>query len=110
MEEDLFTLRRSLAEAVLEGCEGLPIDEAVEKFLESQKLVFVIEQNRDAQMRSLLTLETRVPKEKLRSLLHYSGLPISSEFIVKGVLAEVEPKSRKPQAVPSENLVAGGAA
>ena len=58
----------------------------------STKLVFVVEQNRDAQMRSLLTLETRVPKDKLRSLLHYSGLPISSEFIVKGVLAEVEPQ------------------
>jgi 2-oxoglutarate/2-oxoacid ferredoxin oxidoreductase subunit alpha len=67
----------------------------VEKFLEAHKAVFVIEQNRDAQMRSLLTLETRVQKSQLRSLLHYSGLPISSEFIVKGVLAEVEPKVRK---------------
>ncbi|MDQ3210082.1 MAG: NAD-glutamate dehydrogenase, partial [Actinomycetota bacterium] len=35
MEDDLFTLRRSLAETVLEECSGLPIDEAVEKFLES---------------------------------------------------------------------------
>src|SRR6478609_10484593 len=80
---------------------SFPFGEDVEKFLEAHKLVFVIEQNRDAQMRSLLTLETRVPKEKLRSLLHYSGLPISSEFIVKGVLAEVEPKTRKPEVVPS---------
>jgi hypothetical protein len=40
-----------------------------------------------------------VEKAKLRSLLHYSGLPISSEFIVKGVLAEVEPKTRKLEAV-----------
>ena len=39
-------------------------------------LIFVIEQNRDAQMRSLLALETRVEKHKLRSLLHYNGLPI----------------------------------
>jgi 2-oxoglutarate ferredoxin oxidoreductase subunit alpha len=74
---------------------SFPFGEDVEKFLEDHKLLFVIEQNRDAQMRSLLTLETRVPKEKLRSLLHYSGLPISSEFIVKGVLAEVMPKDRK---------------
>ena len=76
---------------------AFPFGDEVEKFLEQQKLVFVVEQNRDAQMRSLLTLETRVPKEKLRSLLHYSGLPISSEFIVKGVLAEIEPKNRKPE-------------
>jgi len=75
---------------------SFPFGEEVEKFLEQQKTVFVVEQNRDAQMKSLLTLETRVPKEKLRSLLHYSGLPISSEFIVKGVLAEVQPKTRKP--------------
>ena len=80
---------------------AFPFGEDVEKFLEAHRLVFVIEQNRDAQMRSLLTLETRVEKSKLRSLLHYSGLPISSEFIVKGVLAEVEPKTRKPEAVPA---------
>ncbi len=83
---------------------SFPFGEDVEKFLEAHKLVFVIEQNRDAQMRSLLTLETRVEKAQLRSLLHYSGLPISSEFIVKGVLAEVEPKTRKPE------VVAGGVA
>jgi 2-oxoglutarate ferredoxin oxidoreductase subunit alpha len=80
---------------------SFPFGEDVEKFLESHKLVFVIEQNRDGQMRSLLTLETRTEKAKLRSLLHYSGLPISSEFIVKGVLAEVEPKTRKPEVVPA---------
>ena len=39
----------------------------------------------------------RCEKSKLRSLLHYSGLPISSSFIVEGVLAEVRPqRSRKP--------------
>jgi 2-oxoglutarate ferredoxin oxidoreductase subunit alpha len=85
---------------------AFPFGEDVEKFLEQQKLVFVVEQNRDAQMRSLLTLETRVEKAKLRSLLHYSGLPISSEFIVKGVLAEVSPKTRKLEAIPGKTGVA----
>ena len=56
------------------------------------KLLFVVEQNRDAQLRALLTLETAVEKAKLRSLLHYNGLPISSAFIVEGVLAELEPQ------------------
>jgi hypothetical protein len=42
-------------------------------------------------LRALLTLETAVDKAKLRSLLHYSGLPISSSFIVEGVLAELQP-------------------
>ena len=40
MEDDLFTLRRSLAETVLDECEGLPIDEAVGKFLESRDEAF----------------------------------------------------------------------
>ena len=40
MEDDLFTLRRSLAETVLDECSGLPIDEAVEKFLESRDDAF----------------------------------------------------------------------
>ena len=89
---------------------SFPFGDDVEKFLEAHKLVFVIEQNRDGQMRSLLTLETRVEKYKLRSLLHYSGLPISSEFIVTGVLAEVEPKTRKPEVVPGVIKASGGVA
>jgi 2-oxoglutarate ferredoxin oxidoreductase subunit alpha len=67
---------------------AFPFSEEVEKFLADHRLLFVVEQNRDAQLRSLLTLETRVTKEKLRSLLHYSGLPVSSSFIVDGVLGE----------------------
>jgi 2-oxoglutarate ferredoxin oxidoreductase subunit alpha len=71
---------------------SFPFSEDVERFLAAHRLLFVVEQNRDAQFRSLLTLETPVEKSKLRSLLHYSGLPISSSFIVDGVLAEVAPK------------------
>jgi 2-oxoglutarate ferredoxin oxidoreductase subunit alpha len=55
-------------------------------------VLFVVEQNRDAQLRALLTLETAVEKTRLRSLLHYSGLPISSSFIVEGVAAELQPR------------------
>jgi len=71
---------------------SFPFSEDVERFLTAHELLFVVEQNRDAQLRSLLTLETTVEKSKLRSLLHYSGLPISSAFIVDGVLAELQPE------------------
>jgi 2-oxoglutarate ferredoxin oxidoreductase subunit alpha len=74
---------------------SFPFTEDVERFLAAHKLLFVVEQNRDAQFRSLLTLETAVEKSKLRSLLHYSGLPISSTFIVDGVLAEVRPRPKQ---------------
>jgi len=73
---------------------AFPFSEDVEKFLAAHELLFVVEQNRDAQLRQLLTLETAVDKAKLRSLLHYSGLPISSDFIVEGVLAELQPGER----------------
>jgi 2-oxoglutarate ferredoxin oxidoreductase subunit alpha len=73
---------------------SFPFTEDVEKFLAAHELLFVVEQNRDAQLRSLLTLETAVDKSKLRSLLHYSGLSISSAFIVEGVLAELSAGAR----------------
>jgi 2-oxoglutarate ferredoxin oxidoreductase subunit alpha len=72
---------------------SFPFTEDVEKFLTAHELLFVVEQNRDAQLRMLLTLETAVEKARLRSLLHYSGLPISSAFIVEGVLAELAPQA-----------------
>ena len=74
---------------------SFPFSEDVERFLAAHQLLFVVEQNRDAQLRSLLTLETAVDKAKLRSLLHYDGLPISSHFIVEGVLAELQRGERR---------------
>jgi 2-oxoglutarate ferredoxin oxidoreductase subunit alpha len=71
---------------------SFPFTEDVERFLGNHRVLFVVEQNRDAQFRSLLTLETSVEKAKLRSLLHYNGLPISSSFIVEGVLDEIRPR------------------
>jgi 2-oxoglutarate ferredoxin oxidoreductase subunit alpha len=73
---------------------SFPFSEDVERFLNAHKVLFVVEQNRDAQFKSLLTLETSVEKSKLRSLLYYSGLPISSTFIVEGVLDEVRPRPK----------------
>ncbi|HEY6641807.1 2-oxoacid:acceptor oxidoreductase subunit alpha [Povalibacter sp.] len=78
---------------------AFPFGQDVEKFLATHPLLFVVEQNRDAQLRSLLTLETAVEKHQLRSILHYSGLPISSSCIVDGVLAELGSASRARSAI-----------
>ena len=64
---------------------AFPFTEDVERFLAAHQVIFVVEQNRDAQLRALLTLETKV---------HYNGLPISSSFIVDGVLAHLQPGAR----------------
>ncbi|MGH8275591.1 MAG: 2-oxoacid:acceptor oxidoreductase subunit alpha [Steroidobacteraceae bacterium] len=71
---------------------AFPFSEDVERFVSAHKLLFVVEQNRDAQFRALLTLESPVEKSKLRSLLHYNGMPICSSFIVEGMLAEIRPR------------------
>lgn len=68
---------------------AFPFGQEVEEFLAAHSLLFVVEQNRDAQLKSLLTLETAVEKAKLHSILYYSGLPISSSTIVDGVVAEL---------------------
>ncbi|MFL6577673.1 MAG: 2-oxoacid:acceptor oxidoreductase subunit alpha, partial [Povalibacter sp.] len=78
---------------------AFPFGQDVERFLASHSIIFVVEQNRDAQLRSLLTLEPAVEKSVLRSILHYSGLPISSSAIVEGVLGEVGSASLARSAV-----------
>ena len=64
--------------------------QTVEKFLAAHDRIFVVEQNRDAQLRSLLTLETAVAKEKLHSILVYGGFPLSSRHVVDGVTSQLE--------------------
>jgi 2-oxoglutarate ferredoxin oxidoreductase subunit alpha len=78
---------------------GFPFGEEVEHFLQSHRLIFVVEQNRDAQLRSLLTLETGVDKSRLRSVLHYNGMPIPASYIADGVAAVVAPSRPAAQLV-----------
>jgi 2-oxoglutarate ferredoxin oxidoreductase subunit alpha len=51
--------------------------------------VYVVEQNRDAQLRSLLLLETRTTQDKLVPVLHYDGLPLTAGFVVDAVNADL---------------------
>jgi 2-oxoglutarate/2-oxoacid ferredoxin oxidoreductase subunit alpha len=68
---------------------AFPFSAAVETFLNEHEMCFIVEQNRDAQLRSLLTLETNVPKDKLRSVLVYGGFPLSAKHVIDGVFAEL---------------------
>jgi hypothetical protein len=51
-----------------------------------------VEQNRDAQLRSLLVLETSVTKDRLRSILNYGGFPLSARHVVEPVMSQVPPE------------------
>jgi 2-oxoglutarate ferredoxin oxidoreductase subunit alpha len=64
---------------------AFPFGEDVEAFLAEHDTYFVVEQNRDAQLRSLLTLETSVAKEKLRSILVYGGFPLSARHVIEAI-------------------------
>ena len=59
-------------------------------FLEAHEVNFIVEQNRDAQLRSLLMLETGVPVEKLESVRYYGGFPMSAHHVITGVKAKLE--------------------
>jgi len=73
---------------------GFPFGEEIERFMAAHRMNFVVEQNRDAQLRSLLTLETSIPKERMHSILHYNGLPMPAGYIEDGVIAMVQDKQR----------------
>ena len=82
---------------------GFPFDSSVEAFLEEHDFCFVVEQNRDAQLRSLLIIETSVPKEKLRSILVYGGFPLSAKRVIDGILSSLG----IPEPPPAELLTTG---
>jgi 2-oxoglutarate ferredoxin oxidoreductase subunit alpha len=69
---------------------GFPFGDEVRQFLEGHDITFVVEQNRDAQLRTLLTLETAVPMAKVHSVRYYGGFPMSAHHVVTGVKARLE--------------------
>jgi 2-oxoglutarate/2-oxoacid ferredoxin oxidoreductase subunit alpha len=66
-----------------------PFNDELAAFVDAHERVYVIEQNRDAQMRQLMKLELTPERQtKLRSVLHYNGLPIDARSITDDVLAQ----------------------
>lgn len=69
---------------------GFPFGDDVRRFLEAHEVNFIVEQNRDAQLRSLLMLETGVPMSKLESVRYYGGFPMSAHHVISGVKARLD--------------------
>jgi len=65
---------------------AFPFAPEVRDFIERHDLVFIVEQNRDAQMRALITLDLDIDPKRLRPLRHYGGMPISARWIVAAVM------------------------
>jgi 2-oxoglutarate ferredoxin oxidoreductase subunit alpha len=64
---------------------GFPFGDAVAEFVRAHERVFVVDQNRDGQLHSLLTLELELRKEQLASVRYYGGMPLSAHHVVSGV-------------------------
>jgi len=69
---------------------SFPFSDAVREFIDKHDRVYVVEQNRDAQLRSLIMLDLEIEPAKLVSMLHYNGMPLSADFVVERVLKEIE--------------------
>ena len=73
---------------------AFPFPDMVAEFIADHERVFVVEQNRDAQLRSLLINEFGIDPAKLVAVLHYDGTPITARFIAN----EISSRASAPKA------------
>ena len=66
---------------------ALPFTHHVQEFVSRCERVYVVEQNRDGQMADLVRLEVGEDQNKIRTILHYKGLPVDARFITDHVMA-----------------------
>ena len=69
---------------------AFPFTRELQEFADAHEQIFVVEQNRDAQMRTLLITEAGLPAEKLIPVLDYAGMPLSAAFVRKEIQAFIE--------------------
>ncbi|HKW09086.1 MAG TPA: 2-oxoacid:acceptor oxidoreductase subunit alpha [Gemmatimonadaceae bacterium] len=69
---------------------AFPFGEAVRHFLDTHETIFVVEQNRDAQLRSLLAIETGIERDRMTAVLDYGGMPLTAEFVTAEVTRHLE--------------------
>jgi 2-oxoglutarate/2-oxoacid ferredoxin oxidoreductase subunit alpha len=85
MDEALAALEESGTHVDAMRIRAFPFRDEVLDFVNSRDHVFVVEQNRDAQLRTLLVAEGMLPPEKLTPVLHYDGTPITARYIQREI-------------------------
>ena len=78
---------------------AFPFADSVDAFVESHEIVFVVEQNESAQLRSLLVNEGDLNPKQLIKVLHYDGTPITARFIAEAISDVID--SRKVHPLPT---------
>ena len=79
---------------------SFPFGPEVLEFLLAHDQLFVVEQNRDAQLRSLLALETEFPLARMTPVLSYGGMPLSAKEVIEAVDGAGEAAASTQEAVP----------
>jgi len=69
---------------------AFPFHDEVNEFIQKHDRIFVIEQNRDAQMKTCLVTELSIDPNRLESILHYNGDPISAQVIYEQIDARLQ--------------------
>ena len=75
---------------------SFPFSDDVRTFVEAHSRCYVVEQNRDGQLRSLIAIETGIARDAMTSVLDYGGMPLTADRVVEGVLsarASVSPRA-----------------
>jgi 2-oxoglutarate ferredoxin oxidoreductase subunit alpha len=88
-EADLLLAKRAIHLDLLR-VRGFPFGDEVAAFIAAHDHVFVVEQNRDGQLRSLLVNELEIDPKKLGKVVHYDGTPISAQFITNSIAERIE--------------------
>ncbi|TAN08135.1 MAG: 2-oxoacid:acceptor oxidoreductase subunit alpha [Rhodanobacteraceae bacterium] len=70
---------------------GYPFADAVREFIAAHESVFVVEQNRDAQLRALLIEQFEIDPARLVRILHYDGTPVTARFIARAIGTRMQP-------------------
>ncbi len=89
MHEALDVLNTSSIPVNAMRLRAFPFPASVAQFIAEHDEVFVVEQNRDAQLRSLLVNELEINPAKLVKVLHYDGTPITARFITSAITSHV---------------------
>jgi 2-oxoglutarate ferredoxin oxidoreductase subunit alpha len=74
---------------------AFPFPEAVTDFINAYDQIFLVEQNRDAQMRSLLVNECGIDPARFVSVLHFDGTPITARFIIAAIAERLSLSSKE---------------
>ena len=97
MDEALETLASSQIHLDAMRLRAFPFPRSVYDFIASHDHVFVVEQNRDAQMRSMLVNELEIDPAWLIKVLHYDGTPITARYITQAITDHVHALAVSPR-------------